>query len=81
MYGDVWLQLAKQNLSWIGQKLLYLTEKYHQSHLYHLLGDYYFSLKQYAVAKDYYVKALSICDNTTEQTILQSKITQAVDAK
>jgi len=81
MYGDVWLQLAKQNLSWIGQKLLYLTEKYHQSHLYHLLGDYYFSLKQYAVAKDYYVKALSICDNTTEQTILQSKITQVVDAK
>ena len=75
-YGEVWLQLAKQNLSLIGQKLLYLTEKYHQSHLYHLLGDYYLSLKQYAQSKEYYVKALSICDNATEQTILQGKINQ-----
>lgn len=70
------MQLAKQNLSLIGQKLLYLTEKYHQSHLYHLLGDYYLSLKQYAQSKEYYVKALSICDNATEQTILQGKINQ-----
>ena len=53
-----------------------LAETYHQSHLYHLLGDYYSSLKQYPVAKQYYVKALSICDSTTEQAILQSKITQ-----
>jgi predicted negative regulator of RcsB-dependent stress response len=80
-YGEVWLQLAKQNLSWVGPQLLSLTEKYHQAPLYHLLGDYYFSLKQYASAKDYYAKALSICDNPTEQTILQNKITQAVEAK
>jgi predicted negative regulator of RcsB-dependent stress response len=59
----------------MGQKLLYLTDKYHQSHLYHLLGDYYFSLKQSALAKEYYVKALSICDNATEQSILEAKIT------
>lgn len=73
-YGEVWLQLAKQNLSWIGQKLLSLTEIYHQSHLYHLLGDYYVSLKQYPVAKEYYVKALSIADTTNEQIIIQNKI-------
>jgi predicted negative regulator of RcsB-dependent stress response len=75
-YGEVWLQLAKQNLSWIGQKLLSLTETYHQSHLYHILGDYYVSLKQYPMAKEYYIKALSISDNLTEQTILQNKLTQ-----
>jgi len=75
-YGDVWLQLAKQNLSWIGPKLLALTQTYHQSHLYHLLGDYYSSLKQYPMAKEYYVKALSIADTMTEQEILQAKITK-----
>ncbi len=75
-YGQVWLQLAKQNLSSMRPQLLYLTEKYHQSPLYHLIGDYYYSLKQYASAKQYYVKALSICDNITEQGILQSKLTK-----
>jgi predicted negative regulator of RcsB-dependent stress response len=76
MYGEVWLQLAKQNLSWIGSKLLTLTQTYHQSHLYHLLGDYYASLKQYDFAKDNYVKALSIADTSSEQAILQAKITK-----
>jgi len=80
-YGEVWLQFAKQNLSWVGEKLLSLTAVYHQSHLYHMLGDYYFSLKQYTMAKDTYVKALSICDNITEQSLLQNKITQSMDAK
>ena len=61
--------------------LLTLTQSYHQSHLYHLLGDYYISLKQYTLAKDTYVKALSICDDSVEQSILQNKITQADDAK
>jgi len=76
VYGDVWLQLAKQNLSTVGTKLLFLTEHYHQSFLYHLLGDYYSDLKQYTLAKDMYIKALSICDNSTEQTILQNNIVQ-----
>ncbi|MFA7298720.1 MAG: hypothetical protein WC010_03690 [Candidatus Absconditabacterales bacterium] len=75
MYGEVGLQLAKQNLSGMGQKLLSLTEKYHQSHLYHVLGDYYVSLKQYPQAKENFIKALSISDNLTEQTIIQNKLT------
>ena len=74
-YGEVWLQLAQQNLSWIWEKLLSLTQTYHQSHLYHLLGDYYASLKQNTLAKENYVKALSISDNATEQSLLQNKIT------
>ena len=74
VYGDVWLQLAKQNLSWIGSKLIMLTNKYHQSHLYHLLGDYYASLKQYTMAKENYVKALSISNDPTEQSLLHEKI-------
>ena len=73
-YGEVWLQLAKQNLSSIGQKLISLTTTYHQSHLYHILGDYYAGLNQAAKAKESYVKALSICDNSVEQSILQNKI-------
>ncbi len=73
-YGEVWLQLANQNLSWMGQKLLSLSENYHQSHLYHLLGDYYLSLKQYPMAREYYLKALSISDTSDEQSLLQNKI-------
>ncbi len=76
MYGEVWLQLAKQNLSWMWQKLLSLAQNYRQSHLYHLLGDYYFSLKQYPMAKEYYIQALSISDTLPEQSILQNKIMQ-----
>lgn len=75
-YGEVWLQLAKQNLSWIGQKLLSLVQNYRQSHLYHLLGDYYFSLNHYPMAKEYYIQALSISDTLAEQSILQNKIIQ-----
>ncbi len=76
LYGEVWLQLAQQNLSWVGPKLLWLITTYHQSHLYHLLGDYYFSLKQFTLAKNSYIQALSICDTPTEQAILQQKLTQ-----
>lgn len=74
MYGEVWLQLAKQNLSWIGEKIIILTQKYKQSHLYHILGDYYTQNKQYATAKETYVQALSICEQVSEQTILKNKI-------
>ncbi|MEI7557796.1 MAG: tetratricopeptide repeat protein [bacterium] len=58
----------------MGQKLLSLSENYHQSHLYHLLGDYYLSLKQYPMAREYYLKALSISDTSDEQSLLQNKI-------
>ncbi len=76
LYGEVWLQLAKQNLSWIGDKLLSLAGKYRQSTVFHLVGDYYASIKQDTLAKKYYAKALTICDDFTEQTILTNKLTK-----
>lgn len=81
LYGEVWLQLAKQNLSWIGENILTLTQKYKQSHLYHILGDYYSQQKQYTVAKETYVQALSICEQLSEQTILKNKINLLEDKK
>ena len=81
LYGEVWLQLAKQNLSWIGEKIITLTQKYKQSHLYHILGDYYIELKQYEMAKKTYVQALSICEQVSEQTILKNKISLLEDTK
>jgi Tfp pilus assembly protein PilF len=51
-----------------------LTEKYKQSHLYHILGDYYEQVSQYTLAKESYVQALSICEQVSEQTILKNKI-------
>ncbi|MEI6672348.1 MAG: tetratricopeptide repeat protein [bacterium] len=60
----------------MGHYLLPLTEIYHQSHLYHLLGDYYVSLKQYTLAKENYLKALSISDTLPEQSLLENKIAQ-----
>jgi Tfp pilus assembly protein PilF len=70
------LQLAKQNLSWMWSDLLALTTTYHQSHLYHILADYYVTLKQYPMAKEYYLKALSISDTVIEQSLIQNKIAQ-----
>lgn len=75
-YGQVWLQLAQQNLSWVGKELLSLAQLYHQSHLYHLLGDYYLQSKDEASAKTYYIKALSISDTLNEQTIIKHKLLQ-----
>jgi len=58
-----------------------LTQKYKQSHLYHILGDYYTQNKQYATAKETYVQALSICEQVSEQTILKNKISLLEDTK
>jgi hypothetical protein len=45
------------------------------------LGDYYSQGKQYTVAKETYVKALSICEQLSEQTILKNKISLLEDKK
>ncbi len=73
-YGTIWIQLAKQDIVSIGDQLLSLTSKYQQSHLYHALGSYYASIAQIQMAKEAYVKALSISDDLKEQEVLKNKI-------
>ena len=74
LYGEVGLQLSRQNLSWIGQQIVLLAQNYHQSYIYHILGDYYMQTKSLTQAKEAYLKALSIADTSNEQTILTTKI-------
>lgn len=74
MYGEVGLQLSRQNLSWIWPKILLLSQSYHQSPIYHVLGDYYLQTKSFDKAKEAYLQALSISDTLNEQTILTNKI-------
>jgi len=58
----------------MADNLLYLSHSYHQTYLFHVLGDYYFQNQQFALAKDAYSQALSICSEPNEETILKDKI-------
>jgi predicted negative regulator of RcsB-dependent stress response len=66
--------LANQNLSSEESHLLSLSNKYSQSYIFHLLGDFYYQQKNFSKSKDYYLKAISICDEKNEEIILQDKI-------
>ena len=74
VYGEVWQLLAHQDRTWMADNLLYLSHSYHQTYLFHVLGDYYFQNQQFALAKDAYSQALSICSEPNEETILKDKI-------
>jgi len=76
VYGEVWLQLVKQNLSLVWTKLLSLTQTYQQSHLYHVLGDYYAELWQTTLAREAYVRALSISESLAEQKLIKEKMSK-----
>ncbi|MFA5748153.1 MAG: hypothetical protein WC872_03520 [Candidatus Absconditabacterales bacterium] len=72
--GHVGENLANQNLSSEESHLLSLSNKYSQSYIFHLLGDFYYQQKNFSKSKDYYLKAISICDEKNEEIILQDKI-------
>ena len=74
LYGDIAQWLVQQNWTWLARPLLYLSTRYHQSYLYHVLGDYYVINKQYSQAKEAYSRALTLCDDANEEILLQNKL-------
>lgn len=78
LYGDIAQWLVQQNWTWLERPLLYLSTRYHQSYLYHVLGDYYTFSKEYAQAKEAYSKALNICDDANEEILLQNNLAKVL---
>ncbi len=74
LYGDIAQWLVQQNWTWLERPLLYLSTRYHQSYLYHVLWDYYSFTKHYTQAKEAYSQALTLCDDANEEILLQNKL-------
>lgn len=79
VFGRVGQGISTQNWTWIASSLLYLSTRYHQSYLYHVLGDYYVSTHQYAKAKEAYTQWLSISDEPNEEAILNDKLKKVMN--
>jgi uncharacterized protein HemY len=78
LYGQIGQQLTNLNWTWIADQLLYLSSTYHQQYLFHVLGDYYFQNKEYALAKDAYSQALTLSTQSSEQIILKDKLQKSL---
>jgi len=73
-YGNAGMSLATGNMPQAKQYLDALIAKYNEPYLLHALGDYYITIKDNALAYQYYQKALSISNNTDEKAIISKKL-------
>ena len=81
VYGEVWQSLSTPTWAWIASKLLYLSNTYHQSFLFHVVGDYYFQNKEYDFAKDAYTQALQGTTLANEKVLLTDKLQKVAHAQ
>lgn len=79
VYGEVWQGLSTSTWTWIADKLLYLSSVYHQAPVLHVLGDYYFWHKDYDLAKQAYMQALSLAPTSNEEVLLKTKLQKTLD--
>ncbi len=78
IYGHAGLDFLNNNGKSAREKLLYLARFYPQAYIFHTLWDYYYSQNQPAKAKVYYIKAISMTDNSNEEAILKKKLLEFV---
>lgn len=77
-YGKVGKAAITKTLSTEESDLIHLASTYHQSYMYHLLGDYYQNILDTQKEKEAYTQALSFSHDPEEVTLLKDKIT-AID--
>ncbi len=79
LYGEIWLDVINESRHSVQNWLLYLAENYPQSHIFQALWDYYKSQGLDDKAKTYYLKAVSLSDNTSQKNIIENKIISELD--
>lgn len=79
IYWEVWFNIV--NWLWLYEEdnLLYLAENYPQASIYQALGDYYKKNNQKSLAKKYYLKSISMTDDSIQETLLRSSLLNVVD--
>lgn len=76
IYGQAWQDIANKNWDAALDKLLYLSDHYPQSYIFHALWDYYLSQNDTQQSKQYYLKAVSMTDSEIEKSIIRQKMMQ-----
>jgi len=79
LYGEVGLNIANNNLELVENNLLYLVEKYPQSHIFQALWDFYNNNKQQEKAKTYYLKAISLSKNIFQKKIIEQNLVDIME--
>lgn len=79
IYWEVWFNIVNWLWTYEEEHLLYLAENYPQASLYQALGDYYKKNNQKSLAKQYYLKSISMTDDSVQETLLRSLLSDVIN--
>ena len=79
IYWEVWFNIVNWLWTYEEENLLYLAENYPQASLYQALGDYYKKNNQKSLAKKYYLKSISMTDDSVQETLLRSLLSDVIN--
>lgn len=74
IYGSVWLDIANSNRNSAIDNLLYLAENYPQASIYQALWNYYKLVWDDYKSKTYFLKAVSMSENTKQKNFIESTL-------
>ncbi len=74
LYWEVGLNIVNDNLEGVENGLLYLADKYPQSHIFQALWDFYRNDKQSDKAKTYYLKAISLSKTISQKSLIEQNL-------
>lgn len=79
IYWEVWFNIANSFRSSVEENLLYLAENYPQASIYQALWDYYKKTNEKNKAKSYYIKAISLSDDSIQKSNIESTLLKLID--
>jgi len=79
LYWEVWLDIANNTLEDVENNLLYLAEKYPQSHIFQALWDFYKNKNLNEKAKTYYLKAISLTENISQKNLIEQHLAETIN--
>ena len=79
LYWEIWLDIVNDTLQDVENNLLYLAEKYPQSHIFQALWDYYRNNNLDEKAKTYYLKAISLTENISQKNLIEQNLADTIN--
>lgn len=74
IYGNVWLDIANSNRNAARDNLIYLSQNYPQASIYQALWNYYRIVWDTAKSKNYFLKAVSMSENTLQKNLIENTL-------
>lgn len=72
IYGNVWLDIANSNRNSAIDNLIYLSKNYPQASIFQALWNYYKIVWDNTKAKNYFLKAVSMSENTVQKNLIEN---------